>query len=609
MCGINGFNWLDEKLIREMDNCLKHRGPDDEGVYTDKNLSLGHRRLSILDLSEKGKQPMVYSHKKKKVIVVYNGEIYNFLELKRELLKKGYSFKSGTDTEVILASYLEYGEECVRKFNGMWAFCVYDFNKKILFCSRDRLGKKPFYYYLDKNKFIFSSEIKGILKHNIEKQISRDAIDLYLSLGFIPAPHSIYKKISKLESGKNLIFNLKSKKIRMYSYYKAPFYNPKYNRELLIKEGKELLRDSVKLRLISDVSLGAFLSGGLDSSAIVSQMSSELDAKKLNTFSIGFEGEYDESKYSKIMKDYLGTVHHHKKFYEKDFKKIMESGELFFYYDEPFSENSMFPLTFLSDLTRENVVVALSGDGGDEIFGGYPRYKIASQLELIKKMPLKIRKLLLYFLKKICLPHSNPIIEGLKLSLVSSEKFYSEAREYIYKPEITKDILERKMRESLKLSGNNLVEAVRLMDLIFYTLPDRFLLNLDRASMAKSLEVRSPFLDYRFIKYSMKIPSEWKCSPFKTKILMRSIISGLLPVSILKRNKTGFTPPLIEWISKPSYCNDFAGIVERLFRSRIISKEWRRQFLEFIDKKDKVSQNYKIRLFLLFEWCKYWRII
>ncbi|MCD6274506.1 MAG: asparagine synthetase B, partial [Candidatus Aenigmarchaeota archaeon] len=222
MCGIAGFNWNDPNLIKKMNNSLKHRGPDGLGTYTDNLISLGHRRLAIIDLTERGKQPMEYEHKGRKAIITYNGEVYNFLELREKLEKKGYKFKSNTDTEVILASYLEWGFDCVKKFNGMWAFCIYDLQKKILFCSRDRMGQKPFYYYYDGERFIFASEIKAIIaakKINKKENIYKEAVQLYFALGFIPAPYSIYKNTFKLEARQNLVFDLNKKKIKKWYYW------------------------------------------------------------------------------------------------------------------------------------------------------------------------------------------------------------------------------------------------------------------------------------------------------------------------------------------------------------------------------------------------------
>ena len=272
MCGINGFNFQDKKILKKMNNSIKHRGPDDSGEFYSKNLSLGHRRLSIVDISKKGNQPMEFFHKKQKIQIVYNGEIYNYKELKDELLQKGYKFKNNTDTEVILASYLEWGKKCVEKFNGMWAFCIYDPQKNNLFLSRDRLGQKPLCYYQSKNKFIFSSEIKAILQHKIDIEINNDGINFYLSLGFIPAPYSIYKDIYKLEPGFNMIFNLEDSTLKKYQYYYPSKYKPIQNKKKLVEEFKILFKDATKIRMMADVPIGAFLSGGVDSSIVVNQI-------------------------------------------------------------------------------------------------------------------------------------------------------------------------------------------------------------------------------------------------------------------------------------------------------------------------------------------------
>ncbi len=336
-------------------------------------------------------------------------------------------------------------------------------------------------------------------------------------------------------------------------------------------------------------------------------MSDFIDLKNLNTFSIGFEGKYDESDYSKLMKDLLKTKHHHEYFSEKDFNYVLDKEKLFYYYDEPFSEQSMFPTFNLSKLTRKYVTVALSGDGGDEIFSGYSRYKIAKQLEFIRKLPLFIRKLLLKVTSLSKKGFLKNLEEGLKLSLLPLKKFYSESRTYIYKPEITKKILDEKMSYCLNLTKNNLPEAVRLMDIIFYTLPDRFLLNVDRASMSNSLEVRCPFLDYRLLEYSMKIPSKWKLSLFDTKIILKDILKKILPNKILKRKKVGFTPPLIEWINKSEYTSEIKKARDVLYKEKIINREWKEFYNNVIDKKDDLSKNYKIRLFLLYKWWEYWK--
>ena len=584
-----------------MNGSLSHRGPDGSGEFFDikSKISLGQRRLAVVDLSQNGKQPMSYSNKNRKVTITFNGEIYNFQIIRKELEGKGYKFKSTCDTEVVLASYLEWGENCVNKFNGMWAFCIFDPQKNILFLSRDRAGQKPLYYYFNNGKFIFSSEIKGILEHNINLKMNKDAVDLYFSLGFIPAPYSIYNNIHKLEQRQAIIFNLKKKSLDKKYYYEWPKFNPINNKSKLKKEFELLLADSVKLRMISDVPLGAFLSGGLDSSTIVNY------AKKfnndINTYSIGFDGKLDETPRIDILKKHFKTNHHHKYFREEDFEKMLK--DMFYYYDEPFSDYSMFPTRMLSKFAKEKLTVSLSGDGGDEIFGGYPRYKMAYQMEILRKLPKSFRKLLMGF------PIPN-LKEGIRLSFLPKETFYSDARKNYYKPKITKQILSKKLKGCLEKTNENLVEAVRLMDIEFYTLPDNFLTKVDRASMISALEVRCPFLDYRIIEYSMKLPTKYKVSLLKEKTFFRGIISKFLPKEIIDKKKQGFTPPIGEWMQKENYVKKLKINIGELYAKKIISEEWFNFYKkEIFPYNSIVTNNYKIRLFLFHKWCKYWKII
>jgi asparagine synthase (glutamine-hydrolysing) len=602
MCGINGFDWVDRKSIKSMNNTLKHRGPDGEGTYFGKKVSLGHRRLAVIDLSAKAKQPMSYSHKRKKAVIIHNGEIYNFLGLRKELEKKDYKFKSNSDTEVILASYFEWGFDCVKKFNGMWAFCIYDIKNKKLFLSRDRAGKKPLYYFYDKKKFIFSSEIKGILKHKIKPKINKEAIDFYLSMGFIPSPYSIYKNIYKLEARQNIIYDLKKNSLEKMYYYKIQKHNPLYNKEKFIKQTDNILNDSIKFRLISDVPLGAFLSGGLDSSAIVAKMADFVNLKNLHTFSIGFKEGRDETSYSDIMKNLLGTKHHHKYFKKVDFESLLKN--IYYYFDEPFFDHSMFPSIPLSEIAKKHITVSLSGDGGDEVFGGYPRYNIAAKIEILKKIPKIIRKILFELIpdtKKL-----NQFKEGIRLSLFNKEDFYAEARSYVYKPESYKRLMRKKLRYFLNLTKGNLVEAVIMMDLYFYTIPDHFLTKTDRTAMSKSLEVRCPFLDYRFLELASRIPTKWKISSSKTKIFMREMLEKYLPVKITERKKEGFMPPIVEWINSHHKKEIHIALAE-LSKKRLLNEKWRVFYESILNKEDNVSKNFKTRLFLLYKWYENWK--
>lgn len=457
MCGINGFNWNDRETICLMNKSIEHRGPDDEGVYCDKSLSLGHLRLSIIDTSKAGHQPMFYEHNKKKAIIVLNGEIYNFKEIKKDLYQKGYRFESNSDTEVVLAAYIEHGVDCVNHFNGMWAFCIYDIGKERLFCSRDRLGVKPFYYFYDKTRFIFSSELKGLLAHeilkiNVPENINKIGLQFYFSLGFIPAPYSIYNNVYKLEPSQNIVYDLYKREInRKWFYYDLPEYNPVYEKNRLIEEGREILRDSVKIRMRSDVPVGAFLSGGIDSSGIVGSMRDYTDLKQLNTFSIGFEGELDETYFMNIVKNIFKTNHHHHYFKENDFDKLIDAYSIV--YDEPFADYSGFPIYRLSELAKKYVTVCLSGDGGDEIFGGYDTYISWNKRMYFEKLPYNtIYKFIdLFKLQKKTDSIFYKIFEAARMQMINpGERLAEIFKDREYRPAAVKKWMGKKLKNYFK---------------------------------------------------------------------------------------------------------------------------------------------------------------
>ena len=611
MCGINGFNFVDKKQIELMNRAIKHRGPDDEDIFADANVTLGHVRLAILDLSKAGRQPMTYDCKEGSAVIVFNGEIYNFLEIKRKLERKGYSFNTRTDTEVILASYLEWGFECVKQFNGMWAFVIYDPGKMVLFCSRDRLGVKPLYYFYDRERFVFSSELKGIvtcnsLSLNKKEEISRDAVNLYFTLGYIPSPYTIYNNAFKLEPRQNLTFDLKQKKVKKWYYYRIPKYNPIYDSRKLLKEGRKLLRDAVRLRMIADVPIGALLSGGLDSSTIVGTMKEFTNIANLHTFSIGFEGEYDETPFINVAKDHFNTRHHHYYFKQNDFEELVDTYT--YIYDEPFCDYSGFPTYKLCKMARECITVALGGDGGDEIFGGYPEHIIGYRMHVLRKIPKFLRVIFskiparenldgyasLYLLKK-----------AFNVSLYDPASFYAKALEgELVLPRVYKDWTTSKLRLCMELGAKNFADVLRLYDLMFNTLPDNYLVKVDRASMAHALEVRSPFLDYRFVEFSQRIPTEWKVDLLRSKKFMRELVRGVIPDEILHRRKRGFVPPLQQWIldqkyepflkQASEYLKDLNPELYKFFNERVFRK------------KNKLYGLYKIRLFLFGKWFERW---
>jgi len=612
MCGINGFSFKDDFLIKSMNSAIAHRGPDGMSTHLDDFVSLGHARLSIIDLSKAAAQPMFYSHMGRNTCIVFNGEIYNYVELKSKLTIAGYSFITASDTEVIMAAYLEWGEDLVNEMNGMWSFCIYDLDKKFLFCSRDRLGVKPLYYYCHDGKFIFSSELKGLLKHtslniNIIKNINKDAVELYFSLGYIPAPFTIYNNVYKLESGSNVIFDLKEKKIvKKNKYYQHPIAKPTQSKQQLIEEGKELISDAVKLRMRSDVNVGAFLSGGLDSSTVVGEMKNFTDLRKLHTFSIGFnDKKYDESHYINLAKNSFQSVHHHHVYTEKNFIDTLQIYSNLF--DEPFGDYSSFPSYTVCKMARKDVTVVLSGDGGDEIFGGYPIYSTGYLIEKIRKLPNCTRRLLVKATSNFNRQGlANKINETFRLSLLNKNNFYSEIfTTSRFKPEIFKKWSSQKMLEALDLANDNLSEALRIYDLLSNTLPDNFLVKVDRTSMANSIEVRSPFLDYRFIEYAQRIPYNLKVGFMDNKILMREIIKDIIPKEIVVRNKMGFTPPIHDWLHNTLGFEDFMKYLEYL---ESISSELHAFYKRLFNDHSNgyASDFYKIKLVIFGKWFEKW---
>ncbi len=631
MCWINGFFLAGKQQIKnaanniaDMNEAIRHRGPDDAGILTHEIpewvVGLGHVRLSIVDLSPAWHQPMSYTkengafsddfqqellaHNSDSPKVIFNGEIYNFQDIKAELEDLWYFFATKSDTEVLLASYKEWGEDCVKKFNGMRAFVIYDPEKKSIFCSRDILWEKPFYYFWDGKKFIFSSEIKGILTHDIPRAINSEAVDFYLTTGYIPAPWSIYNDIFKLPARHSLRIDLKKKVLSRRAYYDFPSYKPEFDKKKLISEWKKILEDSVKIRMFADVPVGAFLSGWLDSSSVVWEMTKFVRKDNLHTFSIGFEGKYDETPFINEVKTAFGTQHHHAYFTEEEFEKILPT--ISEYYDEPFGDYSNFPTMFVSQLARKEVTVALSGDGGDEIFGGYTMHQVAAQMSLIHMLPRAMRKFLHFVTPKTKnnLSTLSKLKEALRVSLLPKERFHGEIwGSTLYKPPVYQRRAEQKLAELLKVNDGNFIQSMIDFDLYYNTLADNFLTKVDRASMSVALEVRAPFLDPRFIAYAHTIPTSRKVNFRKTKILMREIIKDIVPEKIVNRGKKGFEPPIDKRILQEQYMDEIEHWVELLHQKGILSKDWNDFYTEKVMKQNNIIYNvYKIRMFLLKKW-------
>ncbi|MBU1178605.1 asparagine synthase (glutamine-hydrolyzing) [Patescibacteria group bacterium] len=552
MCGINGIIKFDkEEVSRDeialMNKKIIHRGPDDSGVFTDNCVGLGHVRLSVIDLSPKGHQPMVYEHKGRKFVITYNGEIYNFQELRENLKKKGYRFNSNTDTEIVLASYIEYGPNCLKYFNGMFAFVIYDLDRQIMFGGRDRFGQKPLKYYINNNQFIFSSELKAILTNNVPKEVDYDAIDDFLTLQFVPAPKTGFKNIHKLPAAHYFTLDLKSQDLKVRRYFDLD-YSKKQERSKKewIKLVERELEKAIKKRLISDVPLGAFLSGGIDSSAVVALMSKH--SKKVKTFSIKFEQkEYDESKQARAVAKLYQTDHTEFKVQSKDLLKYIES--LVIQFEEPYADSSALPTFILSKLTRKHVTVALSGDAGDENFGGYEKYQ--NHLAIIKY------KWLFNLLKNF-----SPLINNERLNILFKILNKSIGRKHYnftsYFDEFSKQELYQDDFADRLTKNENVFEKIIQsknftdIDKVFYLdfnsyIPDDLNVKVDLASMLSALEVRSPFLDYELVSRMAQMPSGLKTDARHGKIILKKMLRKYLPSSILNKKKHGFSVPLKYW--------------------------------------------------------------
>jgi len=561
ICGIVNFNGkpVNSELLKKMNNLLFHRGPDDEGIYLSKvqspksnvNVGLGVRRLSIIDL-ETGRQPI--HNEDKRIWIVCNGEIYNFQELKSELEKRGHKFYTKADTEIIVHLYEDYGIDCVKYLRGMFAFAIWDERKGELFLARDRLGQKPLVYTMINGSFIFASEIKSILENpEIKKEVNLEALHCYLTYQYIPSPLTMFSGIKKLPPASTLICNVRGKiKIKRY-------WNLNYRNKLRLSEKEycerilELLKETVKLRLISDVPLGAFLSGGIDSSAVVGIMSQLMD-KPVKTFSIGFEEkDFSEIDYARTVAEYFHTEH-----YEFIIKpEIMEIlSKLIWYYNEPFADSSALPTYYLARETKKYVTVALNGDGGDENFAGYDRYKANKVASYFDRVPrpleriaagiagrLPVRKVKRFF---------QPINESPERRNIRWHCFFNnEIKDKLYSEEM-KEKLSHQDAFNYMIDIFQKAEADDFLDKVLYTdintyLPGDLLVKMDIATMANSLETRSPFLDHKFMEFTAQIPSRLKLKGLTSKYILKKALKDLLPKEILKRRKMGFGIPIGKW--------------------------------------------------------------
>ncbi len=572
MCGIVGiFNTrasseIDRELLGRMNQTQTHRGPDEGEVYVEPGLGLGHRRLSIMDVSS-GQQPLF--NEDGSVVVVFNGEIYNFQLLVQELTALGHRFHTHCDTEVIVHAWEEWGERCVERFSGMFAFGVWDRNQQILFMARDRLGIKPLYYtLLDNGLFLFASELKALLAHpNFDKSLDYQAVEDYFAYGYIPEPKTIFKNAYKLNPGHVLLLRRGQSTIRSREYWDIPFIShgslseQEAEEELIIR-----LRNAVDSHLMSEVPLGAFLSGGVDSSAVVAMMGG-LMKEPVNTCSIAFaDPAFDESNYAQLVADRYQTRHFVEQVEQDDFDLIDRLAAL---YDEPFADSSAIPTYRVCELARKRVTVVLSGDGGDENFAGYRRYRWHMMEEQLRsKLPLGLRRSLFGLLGNL-----YPKADWAPRFLRAKTTFESLARDSVEGYFHSVSILGDKLRELLftsafrrSLQGYQAVEVLRnyanrsptqdplslvqYLDMKTYLVGD-ILTKVDRASMAHSLEVRVPLLDHELVEWVSGLPASLKLRHQEGKFILKKSLEAYLPQEVLYRNKMGFAVPLASWFRGP----------------------------------------------------------
>jgi asparagine synthase (glutamine-hydrolysing) len=551
MCGIAGYvtkqRYSHDQVLNVMSNAIKHRGPDDHGIYVnqERGIYFAHQRLSILDLSAAGKQPMQIDD----WVIVYNGEIYNHLNLRKEL--SGIKWLGHSDTETLLYCLNQYGlHGTLSRLSGMFAFAAYNRKDNKLYLARDRFGEKPLYYGHDQEHFIFASELKAIKKHPFfKKEINKTALNLYLELSYVPHPYSIYKNYNKLQPGHYLKLDVSNNKIDIVKYFNIPVIQNRApcNENNVLNDLEFLLNKTIKDQMISDVPIGAFLSGGVDSSLVVAMMQKN-SSRPIETFTIGFkEKKYNEAPYAKSIAMHLGTNHNELILDHKDYLELIPRlGDI---YDEPFADSSQISTWHVCKEARKKVTVALSGDGGDEIFGGYNRYKYYQQFwKYISLLPISIRapagkklgilpsKFKLALMAQNSIDYYSKMINQLNYSkpLLNQDYHNSQAWEEFVKSLIPNE-------------GPDFIHQMMNADLTMY-LPGDVLVKVDRASMNNSLETRSPYLNHEIFNLMWPLPINSKIKNGMTKRILRKLLYKYIPSKLIERPKKGFAVPLASWL-------------------------------------------------------------
>ena len=636
MCRISGFwdfrpsvEYDRRKVLENMRDSLAYGGPDAAGLYEDEFINLGHRRLSILDLSEAGNQPFHYEE----FVIVFNGEVYNFQEIKNQLLALGINFHTETDTEVILKAFLEWREEAVHRFRGMFAFAIWHKTEKKLWLFRDRVGVKPLYWYWKDGLFMFASELKAFPHHpDFDKSLHMPSVSYFLQRGYISSPYSIFSHVKKVSPGHYLTLDIQGEP-SVHCYWDA---NQEYQRqdlsgashEEIQKKLETLLRESFLLRMVADVPVGMFLSGGIDSSLVTALIQDQV-AKPVKTFTIGFnQPEFDESPHAEAIAKHLGTDHHTLICSERDFQEIIP--QLPDLYDEPFGDSSAIPTFLVSKFAKKEVKVSLSADGGDELFGGYTKYEATQNFyPKIQKIPRAIRNYASSFSTRINpnrveawssqLPYlknyagvSNKLHKFLRaLPANSSTDFFLQSSTY-FSPSEIQQFLPQSAPSSLFThpgiaSPGREISFLGLLDIQSYLEAD-IMTKVDRATMRVALEGREPFLDHHLIEFSLGIPDHLKISGNNTKILLREILYRYVPKSIIDRPKQGFAIPVEKWLKNHlatqllSICQDTHFIAQFGFDGKVLTT----YIQTFLNGKPYRNPHGVWFLFVLHQWYKKW---
>jgi asparagine synthase (glutamine-hydrolysing) len=564
MCGISGivnFNAtepIDRRILERMTNVQAHRGPDDHGYFVDGNVGMGHRRLSIIDLSG-GAQPIF--NEDRTVSIVFNGEVYNYRDLTTNLIAQGHQFRTRSDTEAMVHSYEQHGDNCVRDFRGMFAFAIWDSRRQRMLLARDRLGIKPLYYYVGKDFFVFASEIKALLEHpKVPREIDVHALDLYLALRYVPGPRTIFKNIFKLQPGHTMVVDESGVQTR--KYWELDYTENELSDDACVEKFEALFEESVRLRLISEVPLGVFLSGGLDSSATLSMMSRITGRQRIKTFSVGYDisgasekeaAEANELEFARLAAAHFGAEHHEFRLNAAQFRDAIPL--MAYHLDEPLGDPTCIPLYFISKLARDFITVVLSGEGADETLGGYALYQRILMIEKLRQRLGPVSKLAMAgawipwservsgYVNRLGNPiqsHYRGVVKGIgpqtRANLTGDERFDAAEQRL-------DEIFVPYFRHTEKTSAlNKMLHADQKV-----WLPENLLLKADKMTMATAVELRVPFLDHKLVEFTATLRDSLKIRDGKGKWILRRVMGNELPPAILNRPKKGFPIPTASW--------------------------------------------------------------